>query len=134
MDSTDKKAVAAIASASAAAAGLGSVTVAVITSTAPAWGPLGWLGLTTVTVTTVALPVAGVVAAAGAATWGAYRVARAVRRSRTERRRLAGPTVLQTVGPVAIPVPPMDAPSLSCAAGVADRHGPAKSLKSLTES
>jgi hypothetical protein len=74
MDRTDKAALVAIGRASTAAAGLGSVTVAIITTTAPAWGPLGWIGLTTTTATTIALPVAGVVAVAGAATWAGYRV------------------------------------------------------------
>jgi hypothetical protein len=79
IDRTDRAVVAAIASASTAAAGLGSATVAVITTTSPAWGPLGWLGLTTTAVTTVALPVAGVVAAVGAATWGGYKVYKILR-------------------------------------------------------
>ncbi len=54
------------------AAGLaGSSTVTVATITAPAPGLLGAIGLTTTT--TVALPVAGVVAAAGLVGYGLYK-------------------------------------------------------------
>ena len=53
---------------SAAAAGTGSISVATITSSAP--GILGAIGFTTTT--TVALPVAGVVAAAGLVGYGLY--------------------------------------------------------------
>lgn len=53
----------------AAAAGTGSVTVATVTSAAP--GVLGILGFTTTT--TVALPVAGIVATAGLMGYGLYR-------------------------------------------------------------
>lgn len=60
MSENDVKALGAIA-ATASAAGTGSITVATITSTAP--GILGVLGFTTTT--TVALPVAGLVAAGG---------------------------------------------------------------------
>ena len=41
-----------------------SLTIATLTTTAPAWGPFGWVGLTTTTMTTIALPVSGVIAAA----------------------------------------------------------------------
>jgi hypothetical protein len=60
MSENDVNALATIAG-TASAAGTGSVTVATITSTAP--GILGVLGFTTTT--TVALPVAGLVAAGG---------------------------------------------------------------------
>jgi hypothetical protein len=62
------KTVSAITSA-AAMTGTGSVTVAVITSPAP--GILGLLGFTTTT--TVALPVAGIVAVAGLVGFGIYK-------------------------------------------------------------
>ncbi|MEG4034577.1 hypothetical protein QUA03_12205 [Microcoleus sp. S36b_A4] len=61
----DLKMVGAITSAAAATGG-GSVTIATITSSAP--GILGVIGFTTTT--TVALPVAGVVAVAGLVTFG----------------------------------------------------------------
>jgi len=64
----DLKIVGAITSA-AAATGTGSVTIATVTSSAP--GILGVLGFTTTT--TVALPVAGIVAAAGLVAFGAYK-------------------------------------------------------------
>ena len=66
MSEDDAKALVAIAG-TASAAGTGSVTVATITSTAP--GILGVLGFTTTT--TVALPVAGIVAAGGLLWFGA---------------------------------------------------------------
>ncbi|MEG4338463.1 hypothetical protein [Microcoleus sp. D3_18_C2] len=62
------KMVGAITSA-AAATGTGSVTIATITSSAP--GILGAIGFTTTT--TVALPVAGVVAVAGLVAFGVYK-------------------------------------------------------------
>lgn len=65
----DAKALGAIA-ATASAAGTGSVTVATISSSAP--GILGALGFATTT--TVALPVAGVVAAGGLLCYGAYKM------------------------------------------------------------
>lgn len=65
---SDMKAIGAIVT-SAAAAGTGSVSVATITSSAP--GILGAIGFTTTT--TVALPVAGVVAAAGLVGYGLYK-------------------------------------------------------------
>ena len=64
----DLKIVGAITSA-AAATGTGSVTLATITSSAP--GVLGVLGFTTTT--TVALPVAGIVAVAGLAWYGVHK-------------------------------------------------------------
>lgn len=64
----DLKVVGAISSA-AAATGTGSVTIATVTSSAP--GILGVLGFTTTT--TVALPVAGIVAAAGLVGFGIYK-------------------------------------------------------------
>ncbi|MEZ2303971.1 MAG: hypothetical protein ACBR13_19575 [Microcoleus sp.] len=64
----DLKMVGAITSA-AAATGTGSVTIATITSSAP--GILGAIGFTTTT--TVALPVAGVVAVAGLVAFGVYK-------------------------------------------------------------
>jgi len=64
----DLKMVGAITSA-AAATGTGSVTIATITSSAP--GILGAIGFTTTT--TVALPVAGVVAVAGLVGFGVYK-------------------------------------------------------------
>lgn len=63
----DLKIVGAITSA-AAATGTGSVTVATITSSAP--GILGVLGFTTTT--TVALPIAGVLAISGLIGMGVY--------------------------------------------------------------
>lgn len=65
----DLKIVGAITSAAAAATGTASVTVATITSSAP--GILGVLGFTTTT--TVALPAAGIVAAAGLVSYGVYK-------------------------------------------------------------
>ena|GEM_PF-2380106 len=62
------KIVGAITSA-AAATGTGSVTIATVTSSAS--GILGVLGFTTTT--TVALPVAGILAAAGLVAFGAYK-------------------------------------------------------------
>jgi hypothetical protein len=53
----------------AAAAGTGTVTIATITSSAP--GILGVLGFATTT--TVALPVAGIVAVAGLIGFGVYK-------------------------------------------------------------
>ena len=64
----DLKIVGAITSA-AAATGTGSVTIATVTSSVP--GILGVLGFTTTT--TVALPVAGIVAAAGLVGLGLYK-------------------------------------------------------------
>ncbi len=64
----DVKAVGAILT-SAAALGTGSIPVATITSSAP--GLLGVIGLTTTT--TIALPVAGVVAASGLVGYGLYK-------------------------------------------------------------
>jgi hypothetical protein len=64
----DLKVVDAITSA-AAATGTGSVTIATVTSSAP--GILGVLGFTTTT--TVALPVAGIVTAAGLVGFGIYK-------------------------------------------------------------
>jgi hypothetical protein len=64
----DLKMVGAITSA-AAATGTGSVTIATITSSAP--GILGAIGFTTTT--TIALPVAGVVAVAGLVGFGVYK-------------------------------------------------------------
>ncbi|MEG3910497.1 hypothetical protein QT979_21380 [Microcoleus sp. w2-18bC1] len=64
----DLKIVGAITSA-AAATGTGSVTIATITSSAP--GILGVIGFTTTT--TVALPVAGVVAVAGLVAFGVFK-------------------------------------------------------------
>ena len=68
MSENDVKALGAIA-ATASAAGTGSITVATITSTAP--GILGVLGFTTTA--TVALPVAGLVAAGGLFGYGFYK-------------------------------------------------------------
>ncbi|MEG4084802.1 hypothetical protein [Microcoleus sp. POL10_C6] len=64
----DFKVVGAITSA-AAATGTGSVTIATLTSSAP--GILGVLGFTTTT--TVALPIAGIVAVTGLITFGVYK-------------------------------------------------------------
>ncbi|MEB3356952.1 MAG: hypothetical protein VKK04_09515 [Synechococcales bacterium] len=64
----DMKIVSAITGA-AAVTGTSSVTVATITSSAP--GILGVLGFTTTT--TVALPVAGIVATAGLVGYGIYK-------------------------------------------------------------
>ena len=64
----DWKVVGAISSA-VAATGTGSVTIATITSSAP--GILGVIGFTTTT--TVALPVAGLVAAGALVAFGAYK-------------------------------------------------------------
>ncbi len=71
MDKMDKAALAAIGTSTALTGG-GSVTVAVITKT--------FLGITVGT-TTVALPVAGIVATVGLATWGGYRVWRWMNKS-----------------------------------------------------
>ena len=60
----DAKIVTGIAATAASTAGAGSITVATLTSSAP--GLLGVIGLATTT--TVALPVAGIVAGAGLAT------------------------------------------------------------------
>ena len=76
---SNQKAAAALVSATSAASGLGSVTVATITTTAPAWGPLGWVGLTTTATTAVALPIAGVVAVGGALVWGGLKVHEALK-------------------------------------------------------
>jgi hypothetical protein len=62
----DVKAVGAIVGAASAVGGTSSVTVATITSSAP--GILGALGFATTT--TVALPVAGIVAVAGLVGYG----------------------------------------------------------------
>jgi hypothetical protein len=70
INSDDSKTVSAIVTASSAAASLGSITVATFTSTAP--GILGVLGFTTTTV--VALPAAGIIAAAGLAAFGVKKV------------------------------------------------------------
>lgn len=70
MDNQDKAAPAAISTATAGPLTLGSITVAVAKST--------FLGLT-VSTTTVALPVAGLVVGGGALTYGGYRVWRAMR-------------------------------------------------------
>lgn len=67
--SEDVKNLAAIASAAASTIGAGSIVVAEIT--APAFGVLGILGFTTTT--TVALPVAGIVAVGGLVCYGAYK-------------------------------------------------------------
>ena len=80
MDMLDKAALSALSAACTAAVSLGTVTIAVFTTTVPAWGPLGWIGLTAVTTTTVALPVAGVVVIGGAATWGGIKVYKAMTR------------------------------------------------------
>lgn len=72
MDDLDTKAAAAIGAAGLAATALGVVEIATIT--APAWGILGWIGLTTTTV--VAAPVSGLVIGAGALAWGVYKVKR----------------------------------------------------------
>jgi hypothetical protein len=66
----DAKIVTGIVTTAASTAGAGSLTVATITSSAP--GLLGIIGLTTTT--TVALPVAGIVAGAGLATYGVVKV------------------------------------------------------------
>ena len=66
----DVKIISGIATTAAGTAGAGSITVATVTSSAP--GLLGVLGLTTTT--TVALPVAGIVAGAGLAAYGAMKV------------------------------------------------------------
>lgn len=72
----DFKIVGAITSA-AAASGMGSVTVATVTSSAP--GILGVLGFTTTA--TVALPVAGILAAAGLVGFGIYKGVELARKS-----------------------------------------------------
>lgn len=64
----DMKAIGAIVT-GAAAAGMGSIPVATITSSAP--GILGMVGFTTTT--TIALPVAGIVAVAGLTGYGIYK-------------------------------------------------------------
>jgi len=64
----DLKVVGAITSA-AAATGTGSVTIATLTSSAP--GILGVLGFTTTT--TVALPIAGILAVTGLIGFGVYK-------------------------------------------------------------
>ncbi len=65
----DVKAIATIAGTVASTIGAGSIVVAEVT--APASGLLGVLGFTTTT--TVALPVAGIVAAGGLLCYGAYK-------------------------------------------------------------
>jgi fatty acid desaturase len=70
MDKLDKAALAAIGGGTTAGLALGSITVAVAQTT--------FLGIG-ISTTTVALPVAGLVAAGGAVTWGGYRVWRALR-------------------------------------------------------
>lgn len=67
MSDDDVKALASIAGTAASAVGAGSIVVAEVT--APAAGLLGFLGVTTTT--TVALPVAGIVAAGGLLWFGA---------------------------------------------------------------
>jgi len=67
--SEDVKTLAAIASTTASTVGAGSIVVAEIT--APASGLLGVLGFTTTT--TVALPIAGIVAAGSLLCYGAYK-------------------------------------------------------------
>jgi hypothetical protein len=67
MSENDVNALASIAGTAASAVGAGSIVVAEIT--APAAGLLGFLGVTTTT--TVALPVAGIVAAGGLLWFGA---------------------------------------------------------------
>lgn len=65
-----------------AGASLGSITVATVpvavTTTVPAAGIAGWLGLTTTATTVVAapitLPVGGVIAAGALLTYGGYKV------------------------------------------------------------
>jgi hypothetical protein len=81
MNHNDKAALTTIVSSTTAASGLGNVTLATITTTKPACGVLGWLGFTSTTVTTFAVPVAGVVLVAGLATWAGYRVYKAMRDS-----------------------------------------------------
>jgi hypothetical protein len=66
----DAKIVGGIAATAASTVGAGSITVATVTSSAP--GLLGVIGLTTTT--TVALPVAGIVAGAGLVTYGVVKV------------------------------------------------------------
>ncbi|MEB3311507.1 MAG: hypothetical protein VKJ02_14870 [Snowella sp.] len=66
----DAKIVTGIVTTAASTAGAGSITVATLTSSAP--GLLGVIGLTTTT--TVALPVAGIVASAGLVTYGVVKV------------------------------------------------------------
>ncbi len=66
----DAKIIGGIAASAAGSAGAGSITVATVTASAP--GLLGVIGFTTTT--TVALPVAGIVAGAGLATYGAMKV------------------------------------------------------------
>jgi hypothetical protein len=67
MSENDVKALASIAGTAASAVGAGSIVVTEVT--APAAGLLGFLGVTTTT--TVALPVAGIVAAGGLLWFGA---------------------------------------------------------------
>jgi hypothetical protein len=69
MSEEDAKALAAIAGTAASAVGAGSIVVAEVT--APAAGLLGFLGVTTTT--TVALPVAGIIAAGGLLCFGAWK-------------------------------------------------------------
>ncbi|MEW5859341.1 MAG: hypothetical protein AB1861_18465 [Cyanobacteriota bacterium] len=78
----DVLAIGAIAAASSAAAGLGSITVATVTSAAP--GILGWVGLATTT--TVALPVAGIVAASGLVGYGIYKGVKLATEQETEQK------------------------------------------------
>jgi hypothetical protein len=66
----DAKILGGIVTTAASSAGAGAITVATVTSSAP--GILGAIGLTTTT--TVALPVAGIVATAGLAAYGAFKV------------------------------------------------------------
>jgi hypothetical protein len=66
----DAKIIGSIAASAAGSVGAGSITVATVTSSAP--GLLGVIGLTTTT--TVALPVAGIIAGAGLAAYGAMKV------------------------------------------------------------
>lgn len=69
MSQDDVQALAKIAGTAASAVGTGSIVVAEVT--APASGLLGVFGFTTTT--TVALPVAGIVAAGGLLCYGAYK-------------------------------------------------------------
>ena len=78
-DNTDKVALAAIGSSAVATATAGTITIATISTTSPDWGNFGALGLTTTTVTAVAVPIAGFVAVGGALVWGGYRVLKAIR-------------------------------------------------------
>ena len=78
MSEDDVKALASIAGTAASAVGAGSIVVAEIT--APAAGILGVIGFTTTT--TVALPVAGLVAAGGLLWFGACKAHEALTSSK----------------------------------------------------